>query len=76
MSHIQDAADTGEVLNAFQQYILNCPDVDSRLIALWRKGLRKGIKEDLQEIHADTRDAGFGDAFTFSPIKVKMEGKV
>lgn len=76
LEYMQSFADSGEELSAFQKYVLGCETDDERIVALWKQTMRTRLKRYLQEVHDDTISAGHGDSFKFSPITVKVEGKV
>lgn len=76
MQNIQSAVETQRTLSAFQQFIVSCNDTDARIVAMWKKSMRDQLKGCLQEVHTDTKNAGRGDSFTFSPISVQVKGKV
>lgn len=64
-----------DVITPSQEYITQCVTDDEKLVALWRKTVREGVKQYLQEVHTDTKAAGDGDSFTFSPVQVTVEAK-
>lgn len=75
LSYVQQHVAAGVAEENFAQYIRACATDDERIVALWKKAMRTGVKEFLQEVHSDTANGTPGDSFTFSPISVQVKGK-
>lgn len=74
--HIQSMLDSYNELDVFQKYVVNLETYDERIIVLWKQAMQTNLKAHLQEVHDDTAAAENGDSFTFSPISIKVEGRV
>lgn len=75
IQYIDTMVAQGGAQPGFSQYVQALPQ-EERIASLTRKMFRGQLKAILQEIHEDTANAGHGNSFTFSPISIKIKGKV